>query len=134
MTKTVIDAALDRAFEHIAGRADLLTLTEGAPDNGFQATTRKLDGGRMVASVALTRGIGSDDFTLADGTVSGRRLIVAAQSPVAAADTGTADHLCLVDQTTGTVLVVTELTEPVALTPGTVLGIKSFSHEIGAPA
>lgn len=134
MTKTVLDAALDQTFDYIAQRADVLSLTEGVPTTAFQATTLKINGGLAIATTPLSEGAGSQDFTIADGVFSGRRLIVAAQSPVSAEDTGTADHLCLVDQSGDVLLVVTELTEPVALTPGTVIGVRSFSQEIGDPA
>lgn len=134
MTKTVLDAALDQAFDYISDRADLLTLTEGAPTNSFQAGTLKTNGGLAVATTSLTEGAGSDDFSVADGVFSGRRLVVAAQSPLTAEDSGTVDHLCLVDQSGGVLLMVTELTEPVALTPGSVIGVRSFAQEIGDPA
>ena len=48
MTKTVLDAALDAAFEFIASRGDLLTLCAGAPTSYFEATTLTTSSGRMV--------------------------------------------------------------------------------------
>lgn len=133
MTKTVLDAALDATFEYIASRGDLLTLCAGAPTSFFEATTLTTSSGRMVASSTLIEGIGGGDFSLASGTISGRRLTVAARALVDAQVTGTVDHLAIVDQDTGALLTVTELTEPVAMTPGDVVGIKSFSQEIAAP-
>lgn len=133
MTKSIQDAALDAAFEYIASRGDLLTLCAGSPADYFEATALTNSGGRMVASSELTEGVGGGDFSLASGTTSGRRLTVAARALVDAQVTGTVDHLAIVDQDTGTLLSVTELTESVAMTPGDVVGIKSFSQEIAAP-
>ena len=133
MTKTVTDAALDAAFAHIADRADLLTLCAGAPTDYFQAANLPSNGGKMLASAALTEGVGGGDFTTAAGDVSGRRLAVVAQSQLVAAEAGTADHVALVDQNDGTLIVLTELTEPVALTPGKIVALKSFAAEITAP-
>ena len=87
----------------------------------------------MVASSGLTEGVGGGDFAVTPGTTSGRRLTLAARALVDAQVTGTVDHLAIVDQDNGVLLSVTELTEPVALTPGEFVGIKSFSQEITAP-
>lgn len=133
MTKSIVNAALDATFEYIASRADLLTLCEGAPENFFEAATLKSSGGKMVASSDLTEGIGGGDFSLADGNSSGRRLTVAARALVDASVTGTVDHLAIVDQDSGSLLIVTELTESVAMNPGELVGIKSFSQEIADP-
>ena len=133
MTKTVLDEVLDAAFEYIANRGDLLTLCAGVPTSFFEATTLTNSGGKMVASSALTEGVGGGDFSLAAGTTSGRRLTIAARALVDAQVVGTVDHLAIVDQDTGALLSVTELTESVAMTPGDVVGIKSFSQEIAAP-
>ena len=133
MTKTLIDAALDAAFNYVADRATLMTLCEGGPSTYFQGSAQKSGGGLVLASVSLTPGLSGGDFTVADGTLTGRRLAVAARSTVAVSDSGTADHLALLDDVTGTLLVVTELTETLTLTPGTVVGVKSFSIEILDP-
>lgn len=133
MTKTVLDAALDAALDYIASRADLLTLCVAVPGTYADATTLTTNGGLMVARSALTEGTGGGDFSLGDGTGSGRRLSVAARALVAAEATGTANHLALVDQGSGTLMAVTELTEPVAMTIGTRVGIRSFGAEIADP-
>lgn len=133
MTKSLANAAFDAAFEYVASRADLLTLCEGAPVNFFEAATLKSSGGKMVASQALTEGLGGGDFAVADGTGSGRRLTVAARALVDASVTGVVDHLAIVDQDSGTLLVVTELTESLAMNPGELVGIRSFSQEISDP-
>ena len=133
MTKIVSVTALDAAFDEIASRADLLTLCVGTPVNHFEAVNPPSSGGKMIASAALTAGVGGGDFTTADGIVSGRRLIVGAQAQLIAAEAGTADHVALVDQTAGELTLMTELTEPVALTPGKIVALKSFSAEVAAP-
>lgn len=133
MSKTLIDAALDAAFAYVADRATQMTLCEGAPATYFQASSRKADGGFVLASVSLTPGLNAGDFALSDGSLTGRRLSVSARSAISVTDSGTADHLAIVDGTSGTLLVVTELTETLAVSPGTVVGVKSFSAEILDP-
>lgn len=133
MTKTILDAALDAALDYIASRGDLLTLCVGAPTSFAGATTLSNSGGQMVASSALTEGVGGGDFSLSEGTPSGRRLTVAARVLVEAQVAGTVDHLAIVDQNSSVLLSVTELTQPVAMMTGETVGIKSFSQEIAAP-
>lgn len=134
MTKTVLDAALDAALDYIASRADLLTLCVGAPASYFEATTLTSSGGKMVTSSPLIEGSGGGDFAIEAGVPTGRRLTVAARAPLDAQVAGTVDHVALVDQDNGVLLTVTELSEPVAMVPGDVVAMKSFSQEIAAPA
>lgn len=133
MTKSLTDAALDAALTFLAERASLMTLCEGAPGSYFDASERKAEGGSVLASVALTPGLNAGDFAIADGSVTGRRLNVASRSAVSVTDSGTADHLAIMDGSSAKLLAVTELTDPVVLSAGAIVGVKSFASEILDP-
>lgn len=133
MAKALSRNALDAALEYVALRADLMVLCSGEPQSADEATTPLSAGGRRLASVALTTGIGLD-FTLGDGSVSGRRVSVSAKSAVAIEESGTADHVALIDTATGEMLVVTEVTEIEPVTAGDVVSVRSFASELLDPA
>ena len=134
MVKSLISNAVDAALDYIAARADLISLCAGAPTVVSEATTLASGGGKMLASVNVTEGIGNGDFSITTGTVSGRRLAVAAQNAVPISETGTVDHVALVDSSGGELLIVTPLTEVQAVTAGEILSIKAFGAEIRSPA
>ena len=133
MTKFVTSAALDAAFAYIAERADLVVLTAGVPASFTEATTLPGEGGKKLASAALTEGLGGGDFTTAPDPVAGQRLWVGAVPQLVAGATGIADHVVLADQNTGAILVVTELTEPEGLTAGQIVALRRFSAGVTAP-
>ncbi|MEM9956527.1 MAG: hypothetical protein ACFB0F_09345 [Neomegalonema sp.] len=133
MPKQFSHAALDAAFGYIADNADLLVLCEGAPDTFADAANPKADGGRRLGSVTMAIGVGNGDFDLADGHVSGRRLMVAGQDGVAIADTGTADHVALLDATQAQLLLTTTLRDPVQVVAGDVISLDGFDDEIQDP-
>lgn len=98
MAKLVADSVLDAALNLIKTTADRLILCSAQPVNfaGVAAVN--------LAQAAVT----SASFTgPADGDVSGRKLTVNAQADVDVTTTGTGDHVCLVDDTTSTLLYVT---------------------------
>ncbi len=133
MTKSFSVGALDAALDYVASRSDLLSVCAGAPDNLADATTLLSAGGKMLASVPLTEGFDGEDFALAPGLVSGRRLIVAAQTDLLIGDSGTADHVALIDSGGGELLSVTSLTSAQPVTAGTIVSLKSFSEELRSP-
>lgn len=133
MAKSISHAALDSAFEYIASRADTLVLCSGAPETAREAVTPATSGGRMLCTSTLIAGLGSGDFTVADGLVSGRRLIVSAQEGLAVTASGVADHLAVVNSADDEVLLVAALTEVQTLTAGSVISLNSFSDEIADP-
>jgi hypothetical protein len=79
-----------------------------------------------LANVAMATG----DYTLADGTVSGRKFTTAAKNAVAVTATGTAVNVAIVDATQA--LDVTDCTSQ-ALTSGNTVNIPAWSHEIADP-
>jgi len=104
MAKKVSDSVLDAALDKIA-ECDLLVLCEGEPADYAAATTDKGSGGVALGEIALDSG----DFTKADGDVSGRKLTVAQQTPVAVDVSGDWDHVALVDNDTAELRLVTML-------------------------
>ena len=81
-----------------------------------------------LGSYALTGG----DFTIANGTVSGRRVDVAAQSGSTATASGSAAVMCLIDATT--LHYKRDLSNPQSVTSGNPLDIATFGYEIRDPA
>lgn len=134
MVKSLTSTAMDAALDYVATRADQISLCSGAPTTVAEAMMLASGGGKSLASVNVTEGVGNGDFSITTGTISGRRLAVAAQSAVPISETGTVDHIALVDSTGGELLVVTQLTEAQAVTAGEVLSIKAFGAEVRDPA
>ncbi|MFA6290239.1 MAG: hypothetical protein WC637_00580 [Victivallales bacterium] len=92
MAKKIPDAVMDLALANIADNGETLYLCSDEPANyaGIAAVS--------LGSVALTEGDGNGDFTIADGTTSGRKLTLAQQT-VAGTANGTATHAVIADET-----------------------------------
>lgn len=120
MAKFVDDSVMDAGLAKIA-TATRQVVTSAQPANfaGIAAVA--------LADVTLTPGVGSGDFTVANGDVSGRKLTVLAQSGVNVDTSGTATHVCLDDGTT--LLHVTTCTSQ-ALTSGNTVNVPAYDHEI----
>lgn len=122
MAKTVHDDVLDGAFD-VLDQADLMTVCAGQPTTRTEAiTTFKL------ADIAMTP---NTDYTKANGTVSGRKVTVAAKSGVTVDTSGTADHVALVDATR--LLYVTTCTSQ-ALTAANTVNFPAWAVELEDPA
>lgn len=121
MAKSVHDDVLDGAFD-VLDQADLMTLCSAEPTTRTEAiTTFKL------ADVAMTP---NTDYTKANGTVSGRKVTMAAKSTVPVDSSGTATHVALVDGTR--LLYVTTCTsQPV--TSGNTCNFPAWAVEIVDP-
>lgn len=121
MAKSVADSVLDAALDKIA-TATTLTLCSQQPTTRTEAvTTYKL------ADVTVDSG----DFIKANGSTSGRKTTVAAQSAVPVDATGTSNHVALCDATE--LLYVTTHTGQ-ALTSGNTVNIGAFDIEIADPS
>lgn len=130
MAKSFSHAALDAAFAHIADRADLMTLCESAPSTYAEASALKSAGGARLGGIAMALGLAGGDYTVAPGDVSGRKLIIAAQTGVPVLESGTVDHLALLDTTDGALLLVTALSSAVVVEAGRTVSVASFADEI----
>lgn len=133
MAKSVSHKALDAALAYLADRADTLVLCAGSPASAGEAVTPADEGGRALGLAAMLPGLGNGDFELAPGAGSGRRLVVAECEEVAIVASGRADHLALVAQASGELLVVTTLAEPREVAEGESMAVDGFSHEIADP-
>lgn len=133
MAKSLTSNALDAALSYVAARGDLMTLCAGAPADAAEAMSLVSAGGKALGSVSLAEGIGGGDFSIADGLVSGRRLVVGTQSAVALSETGTVDHIALVDTEFAELLIVTPVTEVQPVTSGEIISVRAFGGEIGTP-
>lgn len=121
MAKSVHDDVLDGAFD-VLDQADLMTVCSAEPTTRTEAiTTFKL------ADVAMTP---NTDYTKANGTVSGRKVTVAAKTTIPVDTTGTATHVALVDATR--LLYVTTCTSQ-ALTSGNTVNTPAWAVEITDP-
>lgn len=116
MAKFTADSVLDAALDKVA-TAVMLTVCSSQPTTYAEATaTFKL------ADVVVDSG----DFSKANGDVSGRKLVVAAQNTVPVDSSGTATHVALCDGTT--LLHVTTCTSQ-ALTSGNTVNIPTYDIE-----
>lgn len=115
MAKFTNDVVLDAALDKIA-TATRMVVCSTQPAN-FAG----------IAAVALADVVvDSGDFSKANGDVSGRKLVVAAQSAVNVDTSGTAQHVALDDGTT--LLHVTTCTSQ-ALTSGNTVNVPAFDVE-----
>jgi hypothetical protein len=116
MAKFTADSVLDAALDKVA-TATIMTLCNAQPTTRTEAvTTFKL------ADVVVDSG----DFSKANGDVSGRKLVVAAQTAVPVDTSGTSTHVALCDGSD--VLHVTTHTSQ-ALTSGNTTNIGSYDIE-----
>jgi hypothetical protein len=88
MAKWCNDDVLDAALDEIRDNCNLLILCSAQPTDRNDAVNVV-----NLADVAMI----STDFTKADGTVSGRKLIVAEKYTVTTDHNGNATHIALVD-------------------------------------
>lgn len=86
-----------------------------------------------IAAVTLAQAtVASGDFTVADGTTSGRKVTVAAKTGVSITASGTATHIVLHDNSSVMLFVTTCASQ--ALVSGGTVDIGSWVDEIADPA
>ncbi|PCI51900.1 MAG: hypothetical protein COB49_00415 [Alphaproteobacteria bacterium] len=125
MAKKADDSVLDAALNEIKTKCNLMTVCAGEPAN-FAAAN--VGGANFLADVAMASG----DFTLANGDVSGRKVGVASKSGVNVDNTGTGDHVVLLDTVNSILLYVTTATS-LGLTSGSSLTYGAWDAEIADP-
>lgn len=118
MAKFTDDSVLNAACAKVA-TATRQSITSGQPANfaGIAAVS--------LGNIVMTAGDGNGDYAIADGTTSGRKVTVAAQSGTASAS-GNATHVCLDDGTT--LLHVTTVTTQ-AITSGNAYNLGAYAVE-----
>ncbi len=121
MPKFASTDVLDGSLNIVRGATRMVAVS------GQPASYAAADAGRLAeASLA------SEDFTLAAGDISGRKVTVAARAGLPVIAAGTADHVALLDAATSRLLYVTTCPAQALVAGGTV-SIASWSIEIGAP-
>lgn len=123
MAKWSSDDVLDGMLDIIA-LADIMTVCSQQPADRTEAVTTY-----ALADVAMVPGDGND-FTIADGDTSGRKVTVAAKAGVPVDTSGTATHVALSDATR--LLYVTTCTSQV-LTAGNTVDFPAWDVEVADP-
>ncbi|MEM7210625.1 MAG: hypothetical protein AAF479_01850 [Pseudomonadota bacterium] len=132
MTKLLASSAADAALDYVATRATRLVLCSGIPLSATAAITTVSGGGSMLAD--LTLNAATQAAFAVDTTFTGeRRLTIGGQTEVLGVESGTADHLALIDTAAGEILLLTELTETQPVLIGTIIATRSFSVTVSAP-
>lgn len=126
MARSVNDAVLDAALNHIADNGTRMDVCAGEPTTYTAATSTN-----SLANFTLTAGAGNGDYTLANGDTSGRKVTVSAQTGATINTSGTADHLAITDGTS-TLLFVTTITSQ-AITAGGTVDTNAWDIEIADP-
>ena len=124
MAKQAPDATIDPMLTEIA-TGTVMHATSGEPANyaGIAAVS--------LADVTLTAGDGND-FTIANGDTSGRKVTVSAKSGVTVDNNGTATHVALADVSNTQLLYVTTCTSQ-ALTAGNTVNFPAWKVEVADP-
>jgi len=125
MAKKVDDSILDAALNQIRNNCNLMTACAGEPLN-FAAAN--VGGANYLAGVAMS----AADFTVANGVPSGRKAAVASKSGINVTNTGTGDHIALLDTVNSLLLYVTTATA-LGLTAGSSLTLGGWNIEIADP-
>lgn len=123
MGKSVHPLVLDAALSFIRAQATAMVVVEGQP-----ATYQSAEGEALATALVVP-----NDFAIADGQLSGRRLAITAKSGLSVDGAGTANHIALIDQNNETLLYVTTCA-PQALLAGSTVNISGWSVEIQDPA
>ena len=123
MAKSVHNDVLDAALNVILNNCTRITLCSAEPTTYTEAITTYM---------LLQKTVTSGDFSIADGDVSGRKLVVAAQTGITPTNAGTATHVALVDVSNTKLLAVTTMTSKVLATDDLV-DIATFDLEIADP-
>ncbi len=124
MAKYVHDDVLDAALNYIANNGNKMVACSAQPTNYTEANSTY-----ALADVAMTSG----DYTIANGTTSGRKFTTAAKSAVTVDATGTITHIAIIDTVNSKLLFVTTTTSQ-AVTAGNTITIPAWKDEIADPA
>lgn len=129
MAKSAAENAYRDFFARIT-RADRLCLCVGAPATYGAAVTKVSNGGNMVATIAID----SADFLIYEGS-NGWILYVAQQTGVSILESGTADHVALVEDNSNSneLSYVNALSSSQAVTAGNTATINAWEIEVQYP-
>jgi hypothetical protein len=123
MAKFVPDATLDAYLAKLATATRLCVLSGQPSVFGDIAAL-------ILASVAMTAGLGNGDYTAANGDTSGRKVTVAQQAAMSITASGTANHISLDD---GAALIAVTTCTSQALTSGGTVTSPAWDAELADP-
>lgn len=124
MAKWANDNMMDAALDYIRGNCDKMVVCSAQPTTYTEAVTTY-----ALADVAMTV---NTDYTLANGSTSGRKITTAAKNDVTIDASGTATHIALVKTGDTTLRYVTTCTSQ-ALTSGGTVDIPAWAIEVADP-
>lgn len=124
MAKWANDNMMDAALDYIRGNCDKMIVCSAQPTTYTEAVTTY-----ALADVAMTV---NTDYTLANGSTSGRKITTAAKNDVTIDASGTATHIALVKTGDTTLRYVTTCTSQ-ALTSGGTVDIPAWAIEVADP-
>lgn len=124
MARFTSNTVLDKPWEHVKNNTTRQIATAGQPTDYNDATSNK-----NLGEVSMD----PSDFTISDGSVSGRRVDVASKSGGTVNNSGDADHAALVDDNNSVLLYVTTATQQ-TLTAGNSITFQSFGAEFRDPS
>ena len=122
MGKSANDEVLDGLLEVMQDNGVLLCACSTQPTTRTEAVVTL-----MLATIAIT----SSDFTITDGGSGGRKATVSAQSGIVIANSGTVQHLAIVDNTK---LYLVTTTSSQGLVAGNLLNIPAWTITVNDPA
>ena len=121
MGKTFHNDVFDDGLDRVATATRLdITSDAGTPT----------DLTNTLATHTMVAGDGNGDYTIEDGDVSGRKVVVTAQDDISVTGTGTANHYVL--SLAGTILATTTCTAQ-TLTSGNTVDIPAIDLELTDP-
>ncbi len=123
MAKTVHDDVLDGALNIIKNNCTRMTACSAQP-------TTYTEGNATYELADVT--MASGDFTIADGTTSGRKITIAQKTGVTVDNSGTATYVALLD-VSGTKLQFVTTATSQALTAANTMTFNSWKYEIADP-
>lgn len=125
--KLVSDNVLDHGFSYLAENATCIMLCADS-DTTYANVSSTGDTLALVHQGSLT----SADFTIQDGSVSGRRITMSSHDSAEVIRSGTVENLYILDTSGGEILLVTSVTTQ-ALSTGNKVNIPGFDDEILDP-
>lgn len=125
MSKWAPDAMLEAGLNYVRSNCDRMVLCSAQPTTYNEA---------MVTYALATATMTVDnDYTLADGTVSGRKITTAVKADVSVTATGTGTHIAFCKTGDTSLRYVTTCTNK-AVSSGTTMTIPAISIELADPA
>lgn len=124
MGKFVHDDVLSAAAAYIANNGNKLVLDSADPAGNYTAALTTY----ALADHTMTTGSGNGDYTVEDGTTSGRKCTIEQQTGVEIDSTGTVTYVSILDTVNSKVLATTTQNST-AVTAGNTVTIAEFCAE-----